>query len=147
MCIRDRYTLRYYIDPENSAAESNEDNNFYEIRLTVRGDAQPTVDASAASLVVVDDVVEAGDLASIDVLENDVVQTYQEDFESSETLGWTTNPNGTDTATTGVWQAITPEGTAWNGVQLQLEASEGNGALVTGGEDDGSIGFNDVVVA
>ena len=138
------YTLRYYIDPENSAAESNEDNNFYEIRLTVRGDAQPTVDASAASLVVVDDVVEAGDLASIDVLENDVVQTYQEDFESSETLGWTTNPNGTDTATTGVWQAITPEGTAWNGVQLQLEASEGNGALVTGGEDDGSIGFNDV---
>jgi len=35
------YTLRYYVDPENSAAESNEANNFYEITLTVKGDAQP----------------------------------------------------------------------------------------------------------
>ena len=135
------YTLRYYIDPEDSAAESNEDNNFYEIQLTVNSEAQPAPVAPVA-VVAVDDVVDAGD--SINVVENDVVQVYQEDFESSETLGWTTNPYGTDTATSGVWEATTPEGTAWNGVELQLEATQGNNAFVTGGQGDGTIGYNDV---
>ena len=136
------YTLRYYVDPENSAAESNEDNNFYEITLTVKGPAEPTA-PTVAPIVAVDDKFEAGE--SLNVVENDDTQTtYQEDFESSDTLGWTTNPNGTDTATTGVWEATAPEGTAWNGVELQLESNQGDNALVTGGQDDGSVGFNDV---
>jgi len=136
------YTLRYYIDPENSVVETNEGNNFYEIRLTVKGPAQPTAPA-VAPIVAVDDKFEAGD--SLNVVENDEVQTvYQEDFESSETLGWTNNPNGTDTATTGAWEATTPEGTAWNGVELQLEATDGNSALVTGGQQGDSTGAQDV---
>ena len=136
------YTLRYYIDPENSAAELDESNNFYEIKLTVKGEAQPA-EPAVAQIVALDDTLEAGD--SLNVVENDQVQlTYQEDFESSETLGWTINPNGTDTATTGVWEATTPVGTAWNGVELQLEAAQGNSALVTGGQDDGTVGINDL---
>lgn len=138
------YTLRYYIDPENSAVESNEGNNFYEIRLTVNG-AQPATVPTVAPVVAVDDVVEVvGADNSIDVKENDLVQSYQEDFESSQTLGWIANPYGTDTATTGIWEATAPEGTTWNGVELQLDAAQGSNALVTGGQDDGSIGFNDV---
>ena len=138
------YTLRYYVDPENSAAESNEDNNFYEITLTVNDLAKPTAGPSVAPVVAVDDTVEASD--SINVLENDEVQVvYQENFESSETLAWTTNPNGTDTATTGVFEATNPVGTAFNGVQLQLEdAAEGRNALVTGGQVEGFVGANDV---
>jgi len=80
----------------------------------------------------VDDNFEAGD--SLDVLENDDIRTtYQEDPESSDTLDWTTNPNGTDTTTIGIWEATNPEGTAWNGIELQLEAAQGDNALVTGG--------------
>lgn len=136
--VAGEYTLKYYVDPENINSESNEENNQYEIRLTVVGNG-PTA---------VDDVVEASN--SIDVMENDIptheAETlYAENFESNDTLTWTTNPNGTDTATSGLWEATDPTGTAWNGVELQLEdAAEGQQAFVTGGEDDGSVGLDDV---
>ena len=135
------YVLKYYVDPENINIESNEDNNEYEIRLTVSEEV-------FEGPIAVDDVVDASD--SIDVLENDVptheAETiYAEDFESNTSLAWTTNPNGTDTATTGQWEATDPVGTSWNGVELQLEdAAQGQQALVTGGQDDGSVGLNDV---
>lgn len=133
------YILRYYVDPEDIAAESNEDNNTYEIRLTVK-------EAIAPAPVAVDDTFDTG--SSLDVIENDQPTRdgetlYSENFES-ETLGWTTDPNGTDTATTGGWEATAPVGTAWNGVELQLEAPEGDTAFVTGGNEDGDAGSEDV---
>jgi VCBS repeat-containing protein len=130
------YTLKYYIDPERLVSETNEDNNEYEIRLTVK---------AAPLEVAVDDQFEAG--SNLDVMENDLPLhpeevLYEENFEGE--LGWTTNPNGTDTATSGFWEAASPVGTAWNGVQLQLGAAEGDNALVTGGHDDGTVGLDDV---
>ena len=42
-----------------------------------------------------------------------------DDFESNQ--GWTTNPNGTDTATTGQWEVGNPEGTSNSSGPRQLE--------------------------
>ena len=132
------YVLKYYIDPEKFANESNEENNEYEIRLNVEAKPAP---------IAVDDSFDAGE--SLDVMNNDIhaheqKTIYAEGFES-DSLGWTINPNGTDTATTGLWESTVPVGTSWNGVQLQLEnTAEGQRALVTGGSDDGSVGFDDI---
>ncbi len=133
------YILKYYVDPERHVDESNEDNNEYEIRLTVTAKPAP---------VAVDDVYD-GDTSSINVMENDLPTNaaftlYEEDFES-DSLAWTLNPNGTDSAATGIWEATDPVGTAWNGVSLQLDdAATGKQALVTGGNDDGTVGLDDV---
>lgn len=134
------YTLKYYLDPEHVVNESNEDNNVYEIRLTVNAKAAP---------VAIDDEVADDDTSHIDVLENDLpthaAETIYEDGFESESLTWSANPNGTDTATSGTWEATDPVGTAWNGVSLQQEdAAEGTQAFVTGGQDDGSVGEHDV---
>src|SRR5262245_8572378 len=48
---------------------------------------------------------------------------FFDNFETS--LGWTTNPNGTDTATTGQWARANPETTTSNGTKQQ-------GTTVTG---------------
>lgn len=131
------YILRYYLDPEGFVEEKDETNNRYQIQLTVKDAAAP---------VAVDDSLDADQ--RLDVMENDEPTEeeqllYSESFE--ESLGWAVNPNGTDTATSGQWEATDPVGTAWNGVQLQLEdAADGSRALVTGGEDDGSVGQHDV---
>ena len=131
------YLLLYTVDPENSASETNEDNNEYEIILTIGSESGP---------VAVDDTFEAGE--SFNVLENDTptqaqVTIYENDFES-DSLVWTTNPFGTDTATSGIFEVTTPDPTSFNGVQLQLEAASGERALVTGGRDDGSVGLEDI---
>jgi Zn-dependent metalloprotease len=55
---------------------------------------------------------------------------YSDDLESG--TGWTTNPNGTDTATAGRWERGTPQPTSYSGTNLQLAAASGSGALVTG---------------
>ncbi|MGI5417699.1 M4 family metallopeptidase [Actinomadura luteofluorescens] len=55
---------------------------------------------------------------------------YSDDLESG--TGWTTNPNGTDTATAGRWERGTPQPTSYSGTSLQLAAAGGSGALVTG---------------
>jgi hypothetical protein len=138
------YILKYYIDPEEHVSESNEANNVYEIRLTVLAKPAPTA---------IDDTFDVEDGSTVvDVLENDLptqeaVTLYEEDFEaeSQSELTWTTNPNGTDTATTGAWEATDPVGTSWNGIELQLDdAAEGKQAFVTGGDDDGTVGLDDV---
>ncbi len=38
---------------------------------------------------------------------------FDDDFEAAR--GWVTNPDGTDTATSGAWQRGNPDGTASNG--------------------------------
>ncbi len=55
------YVLKYYLDPENATAEANEDNNEYEIRLTVKSDAAPVAN---------NDKFESH-TESLDVLKND----------------------------------------------------------------------------
>ncbi len=136
--ISGEYVLKYYLDPERGVNESNEENNVYEIRLNVFDDPAP---------VAVDDTFDAG--GTLDIMENDIPThqrkiVFADGFESNSPA-WTTNPNGDDTATSGIWAATDPVGTSWNGVPLQLEdAASGHRAFVTGGDDDGTVGFDDV---
>jgi choice-of-anchor B domain-containing protein len=67
---------------------------------------------------------------------------FSDTFETS--LGWTTNPNGTDTATTGRWERGDPEQTT-STVTLQLgTTTSGVNDLVTGRLAGASAGENDV---
>ena len=67
---------------------------------------------------------------------------YSDTFESA--TGWTTNPNGTDTATTGAWQRGDPAQTT-SGVVLQLGTTvSGTNDLVTGAAAGASAGEFDV---
>jgi Zn-dependent metalloprotease len=67
---------------------------------------------------------------------------FEDDFETA--TGWTTNPTGTDTATTGQWVRGNPEGTSSNGVTLQLGTTiSGSNDLVTGAAG-GSAGTADI---
>jgi hypothetical protein len=61
-------------------------------------------------------------------------------------LGWVTNPNGTDTATTGQWQRGNPQGTTSSGAIMQLDPCAGGTAncLSTGLTAGASVGANDV---
>jgi hypothetical protein len=68
---------------------------------------------------------------------------YSDTFESA--TGWTTNPNGTDTATTGQWVRGDPAGTSSGGVTLQLGTTvSGTNDLVTGAAAGTSAGDFDV---
>ena len=66
-------------------------------------------------------------------------------FDNFETgLGWTTNPNGTDTATTGQWVRGDPAGTS-SGITLQLGTTvSGVNDLVTGAAAGTGAGSFDV---
>ncbi len=67
---------------------------------------------------------------------------FSDDFESSQ--GWTTNPSGTDTATTGAWGVSNPEQTS-SGITLQLGTTvSGSQALVTDGRAGSSAGTYDI---
>jgi glucose/arabinose dehydrogenase len=69
---------------------------------------------------------------------------FSDTFESS--MGWTTNPNGTDTATTGQWQRGNPQGTSSGGLSMQLDPCAGGSAncLVTGLSAGTSVGAFDI---
>ena len=67
---------------------------------------------------------------------------FSDNFETS--TGWTTNPSGTDTATTGAWARGNPEGTS-SGITLQLDTTaSGSNDLVTGAAAGTSAGVFDV---
>jgi hypothetical protein len=67
---------------------------------------------------------------------------YSDTFETA--TGWTTNPNGTDNATTGAWERGDPEPTS-SGVALQLGTTvSGVNDLVTARMAGASAGVNDV---
>jgi glucose/arabinose dehydrogenase len=61
-------------------------------------------------------------------------------------LGWVTNPNATDTATTGQWQRGNPQGTTSSGAIMQLDPCAGGtpNCLSTGLTAGASAGANDV---
>ncbi len=65
------------------------------------------------------------------------------DFENNQ--GWSSNPNGDDTATTGQWERANPESTSNNGIALQLgNAVSGQNILVTGALAGTSVGTHDI---
>jgi subtilisin-like proprotein convertase family protein len=67
-------------------------------------------------------------------------------FDNFETnLGWTVNPSGSDSATTGQWQRANPEQTTSGSTTLQLGTTvSGNNDLVTGSLAGSSAGANDI---
>jgi hypothetical protein len=67
---------------------------------------------------------------------------FSDGFETA--TGWTANPSGSDTATTGAWQRGTPQQTS-SGSIMQLGACAGGAnCLVTGLTAGASVGDNDV---
>ncbi len=75
------------------------------------------------------------------------VDVFFDDFEND--LGWTTNPNGSDTATTGMWERSDPEETTYDSLIYQLGTTvSGNHDLVTAGAlgsiSGPDVGANDV---
>ena len=67
---------------------------------------------------------------------------YSDNFETA--TGWTTNPNGTDTAISGAWERGDPEATS-SGVTLQVGTTpSGTNDLVTSRLAGASAGVNDV---
>ena len=109
-------------------------------------------DAGSGSLVeaAVDDVVITADTAGPTPTPPPPTSTpppggdvFFDNFESN--LGWTTNPNGSDTATTGQWERANPETTSSGGSTMQLGTTvSGSFDLVTGGAAGSSVGTNDI---
>src|SRR5262245_24637182 len=67
---------------------------------------------------------------------------FFDNFETSQ--GWTTNPNGTDTATTGQWERGDPETTTSGGTMQLGTTVSGVNDLVTGRLAGASVGANDI---
>jgi choice-of-anchor B domain-containing protein len=68
---------------------------------------------------------------------------FSDDFETSQ--GWTTNPAGTDTATSGQWERGDPAATSSGGTALQLGGTtSGANDLVTNRLAGAGAGANDV---
>jgi hypothetical protein len=71
-----------------------------------------------------------------------VTTVFSDNFETS--LGWTTNPNGTDTATTGQWERGDPEDTNSGGAKQLGTTLSGTNDLVTGRLAGAAAGDNDI---
>jgi subtilisin family serine protease len=67
---------------------------------------------------------------------------FFDDFETSQ--GWTTNPSGTDTATTGQWQRADPAATTSNGTKQLGTTVSGVNDLVTGAAAGAGAGDFDI---
>ncbi len=70
------------------------------------------------------------------------VQIFWDDFESN--LGWTRNPNGSDTATLGLWERANPEQTDSSGPKQLGTTVSGSYDLVTGPLAGTSAGSYDI---
>jgi hypothetical protein len=67
---------------------------------------------------------------------------YSDNFEAA--TGWTTNPGGTDTATTGQWQRANPADTNSSGAKQLGTTTSGSNDLVTGASAGTSAGDFDI---
>ena len=67
---------------------------------------------------------------------------FADDFETS--LGWTSNPFGTDTATSGLWERGNPETTTSSGTKQLGTTVSGVNDLVTGRLAGSSVGVHDI---
>ncbi len=83
---------------------------------------------------------------TITIADNDEVVAgiiFQDSFESVS--NWTTNPTGSDDATTGQWEIGSPQTTTSSGITLQPNSGHtGPGALVTGLAAGSSVGTFDI---
>ena len=71
-----------------------------------------------------------------------VTTVFFDNFETAP--GWTTNPNGTDTATTGLWERGDPEPTTDDGAKQLGTTISGVNDLVTGRLAGASAGAYDI---
>jgi hypothetical protein len=78
----------------------------------------------------------------LDVQLNPVTDVFTDTFETD--LGWTRNPNGTDTATIGVWERGDPQATSSSGIKQQGTTVSGVNDLVTGRLSGSSSGAYDL---
>jgi aminopeptidase S len=67
---------------------------------------------------------------------------FVDDFESNQ--GWMTNPNGSDTATTGTWERANPQETSYSGIKQLGDTVSGSYDLVTGGLAGSGVGSYDI---
>jgi hypothetical protein len=102
----------------------------------------PTVTGTYTfQLTVSDGSLSSSDSVTITV-GNAVEVVFMDDFETDR--GWTPNPAGTDTATTGRWERANPEATTSGGTIQQGTTTSGSFDLVTGGTAGASVGANDI---
>jgi hypothetical protein len=101
-------------------------------RFRYQGSASP---CTTGSFDDHDDLVFAVDSPS-------ATTVFFDDFETSQ--GWTTNPNGTDTATTGLWERGDPEATTSSGAKQLGTTVSGVNDLVTARLAGASAGVNDI---
>ncbi len=92
-------------------------------------------------LLVSDGAAEDDDTVTVTVSGASVV-VFSDDFEQAR--GWTANPSGTDTATTGRWQRGDPQATSDSGPKQLGTARSGTFDLVTGATAGASAGANDI---
>jgi hypothetical protein len=72
-----------------------------------------------------------------------ITTVYSTDFESND--GWVTNPNGTDTATAGLWEIAVPQQTSDGGsIRQRGDTTSGSQALVTDGRAGAAVGTWDI---
>ncbi len=70
-------------------------------------------------------------------------QVFYDDFETE--TGWSRNPNGTDNASTGLWERDGPQQTTNFGTVMQLgNCVSGSSCLITEADSGFSLGSNDI---
>lgn len=74
--------------------------------------------------------------------ENQQTEVFSDDFESDK--GWVANPDGTDTATKGLFERADPKFTTSNGTKQRTITPSGLNDLVTGARAGATAGENDV---
>ncbi|HPS32131.1 MAG TPA: Ig-like domain-containing protein, partial [Anaerolineaceae bacterium] len=79
---------------------------------------------------------------NISVSSSGPVTVFFDNFETN--LGWVRNPNGTDTAHTGMWERANPEYTWWMGPKQLGSTVSGSYDLVTGARAGWEPGSNDI---
>ncbi len=106
---------------------------------TLSGDAPDLTYTPAAGYIGTDaftfaasDGTATSDPATVSITVNPAgpVTVFFDDFESD--LGWTRNPNGTDTATLGLWERADPEAVDYYGYKQLGTTVSGSYDLVTG---------------
>ncbi len=101
-----------------------------EYQLTISGSSREDSDADGMS-----DTTEAN--------AGGALSFSLDDFETN--LGWVTDPNSTDTATTGQWEVADPQTTSSSGVNVQLgDTTSGTQAIVTQAAAGSGVGSFDI---
>lgn len=81
-------------------------------------------------------------IAMVSITVNPSGPVFWDDFETN--LGWIRNPNGSDTATLGVWERANPESVDYNGLKQLGTTMSGSFDLVTGPLAGSSAGAYDL---